>query len=288
LGQLGQGELVSSPYPSEVQGLQSGVTMIDAGHEHACAVVEGGAVKCWGTNYGGQLGLDLPVPYPDYNHPSPQDVVGLGAGAVAVSCAQHHSCALMDDRTVRCWGLDLPQSVIFDDYDGPIALVAVEVPELGSDNAAVVTGTKHTCVLKTSRRVECLGRNHRGQLGDGTYEDSATPVEVVDLDLPVRGLVGGGMFNCALLQGGGVKCWGNGPGLGVGPDYYNPDSSPVPLPAHGLGMGVAELACSGHGHVCVELESGSVWCWGAASSGQCGNGTIYNSYEWWPWKVEGL
>jgi alpha-tubulin suppressor-like RCC1 family protein len=192
----------------------------------------------------------------------------------------------MEDGSVQCWGRDLSQYVL--DEDGvALDLAPEDVPELGSDNLAVVTGTMHTCVLKTAGTVECLGFNSKGQLGDGTYDDSAIPVEVIGLGLPVEGLVAGGYSNCALLKGGGVKCWGNGACLGVGSDYDFPENSPTPLTVHGLGLGVATIS-SEFEHVCVRLETGSVWCWGAAAAGQCGNGTTEEQEVWWPSKVEGL
>lgn len=285
-GELGYGSYIDSPVPVQVEGLETGVEVISAGHEHACAVTAEGAVKCWGSNQGGRLGNgEGGEDFPDAYY-SPQDVVGLDSGAVSVSCAYHHSCAILEDGSVMCWGRDLPEYVL--DEDGvSLDLVPTELPELGDDNRAVVTGTMHTCVLKTSGEIECLGFNSKGQLGDGTYDDSPTPVEVIDLPLPAVGVVSGGYSNCALLQGGGVKCWGNGPALGVGPDYDYPLSSPTPLPVHGLGIDVANIS-SEFEHVCARLETGSVWCWGAAGTGQCGNGTTEVQDQWWPVKVQGL
>jgi alpha-tubulin suppressor-like RCC1 family protein len=284
-GELGYGSYIDSPVPVQVEGLESGVQVVAAGHEHACAVTAEGALKCWGSNEGGRLGNgEGGEDFPDAYY-TPQDVVGLDSGVASVSCAYHHSCAILEDGSVMCWGRDLPAYVL--DEDVPLDLVPTEMPELGDDNRAVVTGTMHTCVLKNSGAVECLGFNAKGQLGDGSYGDSPTPVEVIDLPVPARGITAGGYSNCALLQGGGVKCWGNGTCLGVGSDYDFPLSSPTPLPVHGLGMGVANVS-SEFEHVCARLETGSVWCWGSAGTGQCGNGTTEEQDQWWPNKVPGI
>lgn len=285
-GELGYGSYQDSPVPVDVVGLDSGVAAIAAGHDHACAVTTAGAIKCWGSNGDGRLGNgESGYPDPNYYY-TPQDVYGIDSGAASISCAFHHTCAVMEDRTVRCWGRDLPEYVLTED-DLAFDVVPVEMPELGDDNLAVVTGTMHTCVLKATGAVECLGFNAKGQLGDGTTGDSTAPVEVIGIAPPAIGLVAGGYANCALLEGGAVKCWGNGVCLGVGSTYDYPEFSSTPLVVHGLGLGVATIS-SEFEHVCAELETGSVWCWGAAGAGQTGNGTSDEEVQWWPAEVEGL
>ena len=56
MGQLGDGTDASQLTPVDVSGLGSGVTAHTAGEEHACALVTGGTLRCWGNNEWGQLG----------------------------------------------------------------------------------------------------------------------------------------------------------------------------------------------------------------------------------------
>jgi alpha-tubulin suppressor-like RCC1 family protein len=100
-GQLGNGTNVDSARPVAVTGL-TGAAAITAGGEHTCALMEGGSVRCWGSNSDGQLGSGrsagemvvstVPVP-----------VVEL-SGVTSIAAGYGHTCALLSDRTVRCWG----------------------------------------------------------------------------------------------------------------------------------------------------------------------------------------
>lgn len=98
-GQLGDSTTMNSPVPVDVVGLSSGVAMISAGKAQTCVVTTLGAVKCWGEYGDGKLGNNV-----SGNSSVPVDVVGLSSGAVAVSTAVEHTCALLSDGGVRCWG----------------------------------------------------------------------------------------------------------------------------------------------------------------------------------------
>ncbi|HET8778108.1 MAG TPA: RCC1 repeat-containing protein, partial [Candidatus Limnocylindria bacterium] len=89
--------------------------------------------------------------------------------------------------------------------------------------------------------VECWGHNDNGQLGNGSTTDSSVPVDVVGLRSGVKAISAGGAHTCALMNGGGVKCWGNnGAGqLGNGSAYpaaQDPRGhSPTPVDVLGFG-----------------------------------------------------
>jgi alpha-tubulin suppressor-like RCC1 family protein len=77
----------------------SGAVDISAGWRHACARLGDGTVRCWGQNANGQLGNGTTT-----QSTVPVQVSGI-TGAVAVTAGWwHHSCALLGDGTVRCWG----------------------------------------------------------------------------------------------------------------------------------------------------------------------------------------
>ena len=85
--------------PTQTNSLGSDAVSIAFGHQHACALLDNGAVKCWGRNNAGQLG----VSGGDKN--TPQTVnLGTGRTAMSIYAGGHFTCAILDDASVKCWG----------------------------------------------------------------------------------------------------------------------------------------------------------------------------------------
>lgn len=267
---LGDGSTTSSSTPVNVSGITNALA-VSVGNTHACALLSGGSVTCWGENGTGQLGDGTLT-----NKPTPVPVQGIdGAGtlsnAIAVSVGDAHSCALLANRTVTCWGDgyygQLGGGSRVGDYPYPI-------PVSGITNASQLnTGGNHSCARLSDGKVKCWGWNYKGQLGDGTKVDNSTPVEVGGLTgaSQVSG-GGGGTFSghtCALVSGNTVKCWGDNNYGQLGNGWTASEALPVEV--SGL-TSVAQIS-AGWMHSCAIASGGLVTCWGLNAHGQLGDTT---------------
>jgi alpha-tubulin suppressor-like RCC1 family protein len=247
----------------------------DLGSDHACAVTLSGGLKCWGANGDGQLGDNTTT-----DSDSPVDVSGLAGGVAAVSAGDYHTCALTSDGEARCWG-DNEYGQLGDgtttDRHSPVVVTSTFDLNPLSGVLAVSAGSYHTCALMTGGTAQCWGANWAGQLGDNTTTDSSTPVVVTDTvsHSPLSGIVAiaaGDSHTCALMTGGGVKCWGSN-GYGQLGDNTNDDSS---TPVDVFGLTDAASISTGDSHTCAVI-GGGVKCWGYNDGGQLGDGGTTNS-----------
>lgn len=265
-GQLGNGTITRSLVPVDVAGLVD-VTAISLGGLHTCALTASGGVWCWGYNVSGQLGNDSTA-----QQTTPVAVVGLGSGVVAIGGGYQHTCALMASSMVKCWGRNVEGQL----GDGSNTNRSAPVAVLAVDNgvSSIALGDSHTCALSTSGAVYCWGRNSELQLGNGSSSNSNTPVLVQSLAGGVESIAAGANHNCALLQSGGVKCWGWNVAGQLGNGATTNQGFPVDVT--GLPAGVRVLSL-GRKHSCLATFD-TAQCWGDNNYGQLGDGTLASRF----------
>ena len=255
---------------------------VAGGADHTCAILDNGSLMCWGEDDRGQIG--------DNSHkidaPSPALVdVGTGRTVTAVSGGEYHTCAVLDDGTVKCWG--------FDGYgqlgNGAASSSEVTTPpsatvNLGQGRTAltITAGQHHSCAILDDGSVKCWGSDWHGQLGDGGASHSMTTTTTAPSTTPVDlgsgrtavAISAGGWHTCAILDDGSVKCWGlnNNGQLGLGSSIGTIEPTPPTTPID-LGSGrTAVSIATGEYFTCATLDNGSLMCWGEDSSEQLGNG----------------
>lgn len=276
----------------------SSATAIDAGSKHACAIFGKGVLKCWGANTRGQLGLgdqqDRGTQSGDMGANLPAVDVAPGHMVEQVALGAEHTCARLDDGSVKCWGHnDVGQLGLGDETDrgddsGEMGN-ALPFVDLGPGRTArkITAGLNHTCAILDDGSVKCWGHNFAGQLGQGNTFDRGNSgfemgnwLSAINLGsgrTAVR-IDAGNDHTCALLDDDSVKCWGaNDHGqLGLGDQNPRGDNggemgNPLPAVATGVLLEPVSRIAAGSFHSCAIMGT-ILRCWGANDTGQLGLG----------------
>ena len=261
-GQVGNGGTgYPGGTPSQVVGLSSGVTAITAGYEHACAILAGGSMRCWGNNAAGQLGNGGTS-----NSSVPVTIPGL-SGIVSISAAWRHTCAVTSAGLMYCWGND-------DVGSGSTPTINSPVPVqrgAGTSWSTVSVGDFYTCAISASSSLYCWGRNYFNALGLGVAVNSqvASPTQVTALGTGVTRISTARTHACA-VKSGSVYCWGENDYGGVGDGTTSDRGTPVLVAAM---PGPVNAVAAGNFHSCAINSASRAACWGYNGDGQLGGGT---------------
>ena len=147
-------------------------------------------MKCWGFNSSGQLGLGDTIDRGGSPGEMGDDLpvldLGIGRVATAIAAGSSHTCAILDDKSVKCWGnnrfgeLGLGDTNARGDASGEMGdnLPAVDLGT-GRSATAIATAPWRTCALLDDTSVKCWGRNVFGTLGLGdTIDRGGSPGEM--------------------------------------------------------------------------------------------------------------
>ena len=216
----------------------------------------------------------------------PPAAVNLGGTATAITAGGNHTCALLDDGTVRCWGhggfgqLGSGNTNSIGNGPGEMPPAAVN---LGGTATAISAGFDQTCALLDDGTVRCWGAGFSGILGYGNTNNigdgpGEMPPAAVNVGGTARAITGGSFYTCAILDDGTVRCWGSGNNghLGSG-NTNNIGDGPGEMPPAAVNLeGTAKAISAGWEHACAILDDGSLRCWGSGMAGALGNGNTNN------------
>ncbi len=245
-----------------VEGL-AGVVDLSVATSHTCALVEGGEVLCFGSNYFGELG--------DGTTNNTKRAVKAAAlsGVKQIATGAEVTCAVLANGSASCWGMNdmgqlgqgnsdklvhsTPMPVL--GLDGPVksvdasseAGVVCALLESGTNECwgeklgdstgaatpgaiALSVGWKHACVIDGAGAVSCFGANTKGQLGNASTAPSATAVAAAGVQGATSFAVGGNS-SCAVFGDGSFSCWGDDTRGQLGDDRIA-TNSPAPVKRH--------------------------------------------------------
>ena len=305
------GSMTGTTTPKTIPSLQN-VISLSANGNHACAIVEGNTVKCWGQNNYGQLGNMTQ----EYIVTTPIAVQGL-ANVTQISTGLGHSCALLSDKTVSCWGINGQGQL----GDGTVTSSFSPKAVNGLANVSSISTEKETnCAVLADNTLKCWGSNSFGQINPADNSAVLTPTIVTGLPAIKNVWVNPNRICASSNVDGTVKCWGRlitgkasqdasiansilipgndlgatnlpfncslrsdnkvacwGSSLSGSFGNANPPSSQA-SPVLVSGLaGIVDMDIDAKGNVCVIDAVGASYCWGDNSQGQLGNGSKVNS-----------
>jgi alpha-tubulin suppressor-like RCC1 family protein len=225
-----------------------------------CAVRDNGDVDCWGDNFFGMLGNGELVEAYTLTETKPQKVVGLPP-ATQVSVGYVHTCALTRAGGVYCWGYGGDGELGNGGTQSSAAAVPVKGLEAGISFLSV--GEEKSCAVKSADgSVWCWGESLYFPSPTSSCPgspDTCVPAQVTGLTTRATSVSVGFDAACAVLEGGGVECWG-GTFEGELGDGSLESGSLTPVPV--MNLTNATAVSVGYGFVCALTGGGAVDCWG--------------------------
>jgi alpha-tubulin suppressor-like RCC1 family protein len=195
--------------------LDAKVRELAAGGDTTCALLQSGAVRCWGANDQGQLGrvgdANLASAEANVPFPSPKGTANRIAHHIAVGGV--HACAILDDQSLHCWGWnEAGQLGLGRPFNGSAVPDKVGVGSV----AAVAAGAAHTCAILTNGTARCWGENSDGQLALGDDKERGKTPATAGKNLKPLDFAGGAVqvlatgwnHTCAIGEEGATRCWG--------------------------------------------------------------------------------
>lgn len=263
-GQLGNGGTTQSATPVAVSGI-SNAAFVAAGNSHSCAALADGTAACWGYNSQGQLGNGTK----GGDRTTPVAVSTL-TNVSKISAGYYHSCALLFDGTVRCWGLNNDGQLGNNSTVSSVAPVQV----FGLNNVIdLSTDGNNNCATRSDGTVWCWGQNTQyATLGSGSTTPQTVPVQVNGITTATSATIGI-YHGCATLQNGTATCWGYNFFGQLGNNTATDSTNPVAVANI---TGVASIGLANY-TTCAALTDGSAQCWGYGILGSLGNGDTQNS-----------
>ena len=264
-GQLGNGGTANLLIPTTID-TDVPIQSIAFGIDHACAIASDGAPTCWGQNGFGKLGdgslNDSLTPV--------RATLPTGRKATRLSLGGHHSCALLDDGSLACWGQNTYGQLGDGTTNGSTTPLAIDLGD-GMSAKAITAGLEHTCAILNDDSLVCWGLNGEGQLGDKTLINRNSPTPV---DLPegrsAKEIHTRNHHTCAILDDDSLYCWGRNDSGQLG----NGNTTDTPIPTLvDFGEAKVQKIAIGGDFSCAQVGNYSLRCWGQNSFGQLGNGT---------------
>jgi len=265
-GEIGDGTTISKNTPVQI-GNQTNWLSVAVGENHSLAIKSDGTLWSWGLNNYGQLGDGTFI-----NKSIPTQITTNGNFWTTIAAGYFHSLAINSNGVLVAWG---------NNSDGQLGLtntINQSIPTIVSNNfngtwSQISAGENHT-LAKCGNNLYGWGKNDYGQLGNGTYTSSSSPILIFS---PTNALnqikqIEAGRSNSFLIQQDGTLLgWGNNLYGNLGIGTHTSDNT-----IHTIGSNWKNISSGNNFSIGIKID-GTVLGWGANYFGQLANGTFDTS-----------
>ncbi len=163
-----------------------------------------GSMKCWGHNDFGQLGTG------SYTHSNTPQNVNLGSGktATTIGLGLWHTCAGLNDGSLKCWGINTNDQLGTGSSANWIPNPSTVNLGIGRTVVSVSLGQTHSCANLDDGSLKCWGNSNYGQLGIANSQASTPQLVNLGTGRTAVSVHAGSSYTCAILDDGTLKCWG--------------------------------------------------------------------------------
>jgi alpha-tubulin suppressor-like RCC1 family protein len=265
-GRLGDDTITDKSSPVQTVSGGTNWRQVSLGGSHSAAIKTDGTLWLWGVGGSGRLGDNTAT-----IKSSPVQTVSGGTNWRQVSLGGLHSAAIKTDGTLWLWGAGTSGQLgnnTTTNRSSPVQTVSG-----GNNWRQVSLGNLHSAAIKTDGTLWLWGAGTSGRLGDNNTANKSSPVQTVSGGTNWRQVSLGGLHSAAIKTDGTLWLWGAGTSGRLGDNTTANKLSPVQTISGGTNWRQVSL---GNYHSAAIKTDGTLWLWGAGTSGQLGDNTATN------------
>jgi len=261
--QLGDGSTTDRLQPVLISS--GSWSSVSAGFTHTMAIKSDGTLWAWGSDSYDKLGNGS-----SGNAAFPQQI-GMASDWKEVIAGERGTLAIKTNGTLWGWGANSNGYLGNGQASGYQIDVPVQIGTATNWNHIAGSNNRHCIAIKTDGTLWAWGRNHAGQIGDGTTTDRFTSVQIGTTN-DWKWIDAGSRFSFALKNDNTLWAWGfANSGISL--------NSTTPLQiGTDTWKTVSVKKYESQQYLLMTKANGTLWGWGSDDYQQLGNGTGFVNF----------
>ena len=255
--QLGDGTITDRTQPVLISS--ASWASASAGYQHTVAIKTDGTLWAWGSDGNEQLGNGS-----GGNSATPQQI-GTDTNWKEVVAGERGTVAIKTNGTLWAWGSNNNGYLGNGQTNSYQSTVPIQIGTATNWNHIAGNDGRHCLAIKTDGTLWAWGRNHVGQIGDGTTTDSYTPIQI-GTGTNWKWVDAGSRLSFALKTDNTLWAWGF-----CNSGFSLNSTQPLQIGTDSNWKTVSVKKYEGAQYVLMTKTNGTLWGWGGDDFQQLGN-----------------